>query len=118
MKPLCEVTVKIIPALRAMIVKELIDNYGMTQTEAAKKLGMTQAAISQYLKNIRGKRISFEKEIKKEIEDICKKIHAGVDHEKLMIEFCYLCKSVRERKLMCLPHKALYPKLENCCICF
>ena len=67
MKPLCEVTAKVIPALRAMIVKELTDSYGMTQTEVAERLGITQAAISQYLRNIRGRQIPFEREIKRDI---------------------------------------------------
>jgi len=49
MKPFCEIIVaKILPAMRAIITKELMQTYGFNQTEVAQKLGITQPAISQY----------------------------------------------------------------------
>ena len=43
-----------LPAMRALVAKELINNYGMTQTDVAKKMDMTQPAISYYLHELRG----------------------------------------------------------------
>lgn len=50
MDPPCQnVIYKILPAFRLLLAKQLIDKYGLTQMEAASKIGITQAAISQYL---------------------------------------------------------------------
>jgi len=46
----CETISKyMLPLFRSLIAKELINNYKLTQLETAKKLGTTQAAISQYI---------------------------------------------------------------------
>ena len=48
MKPSCEVVVKyVLPVFRAMVAKELIVKYKLSQNEVAQKLGITQAAVSQ-----------------------------------------------------------------------
>jgi hypothetical protein len=58
MKLYCEVVVgDILPALRALITKKLIENFGLTQNQAAQKLGLTQPAVSQYKKYLRGGKI-------------------------------------------------------------
>ena len=58
MKLYCEVVVgEILPALRALITYDLIQNSGMTQAQIAKKLGLTQPAISQYGKYLRGEKV-------------------------------------------------------------
>jgi len=55
MKPPCEMIVKqVLPVFRAMVAENLVNKHGLTQTEAASKLGITQAAISQYLREKRG----------------------------------------------------------------
>ena len=38
----------IIPFLRTIVAKRLIEKYGLTQQQAAAKLGITQATISNY----------------------------------------------------------------------
>jgi uncharacterized protein len=50
----CEIIGKYaLPVFRALIAKELINSYGLTQIEVAQKLGTTQAAISQYVNSKR-----------------------------------------------------------------
>lgn len=50
----CETVNKhVLPIFRALVAKELLCNYKLTQVEVAKKLGTTQAAISQYLNSKR-----------------------------------------------------------------
>ncbi|MGB9622829.1 MAG: helix-turn-helix domain-containing protein, partial [Candidatus Bathyarchaeia archaeon] len=52
----CEIAVKcLLPPVRAMIAKTLTSKYNLRQTEAAKRLGISQPAISLYEKKIRGK---------------------------------------------------------------
>jgi predicted transcriptional regulator len=54
MDPRCEIVGKyILPIYRSILARELVQKYNLTQTEAAKKLGTTQAAVSQYLSSKR-----------------------------------------------------------------
>jgi len=54
MEPQCEIVGKyVLPIFRSMLAKELVQKYKLSQAEAAKKLGTTQAAVSQYLSSKR-----------------------------------------------------------------
>jgi predicted transcriptional regulator len=56
----CEVAAKsVIPALRAMIARELIEDYGMKQELVAERLGITQAAVSKYRHQVRGEAVDL-----------------------------------------------------------
>ncbi len=47
----CETAGKyILPIFRSLVAKELVSTHHLIQIEAAKKLGSTQAAISQYVR--------------------------------------------------------------------
>ncbi len=57
----CEIAVKCaLPAVRAMIAKELVTKHNLKQAEAAELLGVSQPAISLYSRKIRGKAINLE----------------------------------------------------------
>ena len=46
----CETVVRyVLPAFRSLVAKKLLEEYNFTQLEAARALGTTQAAISQYV---------------------------------------------------------------------
>jgi len=77
------------PALRAMIADVLIKKYNYTQVEAAKKLGVTQAAISYYLSSKRGvfKQLFKSEFISKSVEEIAEWIEVleqNLEHANLM----------------------------------
>lgn len=55
---------EILPAVRSLIAQEMKDSYGLTQEEIARKTGMTQPAVSNYLNGSRA-----NKEIKQKIGD-------------------------------------------------
>lgn len=62
----------LIPAIR----KEMVicfKKQGLQQKEIAKILGITEAAVSQYLHEKRAKEFKLPKKIIKEIEESCKK---------------------------------------------
>ena len=94
----CERAVQeIFPVARAIIAKKLMDAYGFSQTEAAKKMGISQPAISQYKKNIRGKAgksLAGDQNFIEIADDIAKRIADGsltTDHiESEMCRFCRL----------------------------
>ena len=55
MKPVCEIIVQeILPSVRAMVAVKLTNTYGLSQEQAAVKMGTSQPAISQYKREIRG----------------------------------------------------------------
>lgn len=81
----CEIAAKRIPAIRAMIARELASQ-GKTQEEIARILGVSQGAVSQYSNRIRGRKELAEN---LHIKDICRRIlQENSDIEK---EICALC---------------------------
>ena len=122
MKPYCETVAQVLlPTIRALIAKELIEKYKFTQQNAASKLGLTQSAISQYLRNLRGSNIKIlekDKEVNKQIENFASRIASGeLDSSNSLIPFCNICKNIRKSKLLCSIHKKAFPELEDCRIC-
>ncbi len=49
-----------LPAFRAMVSKRLTENYSLTQQEVAKRLGVTQASVSNYARKARGMMVDLE----------------------------------------------------------
>src|SRR3989338_4799419 len=66
----------IIPALRREIVKGLIAS-GLSQKNAAIKLGLTESAVSQYLSDKRAAGIKFNEKIAAKISEAVKNILEG-----------------------------------------
>ena len=123
MKPYCEVAVQVIlPAMRALIAKNLLEKYKMSQQEAASRLGVTQAAISQYRRDLRGSGVKFlekDKNIMEEIERFTDRMASGkFDSINMMDAFCDVCRTIRGRKLVCDIHIKSFPELRECTICF
>ena len=51
----CDTMVRnLLPPMRAEMVSRLIRTQGLSQSDAAKRLGVTRAAVSQYLSRKRG----------------------------------------------------------------
>ena len=105
MKTPCErVVSKILPAIRAQVVKILINEYHMKQTEVAEAMGITQASVSQYLTSTRGDHKDLLEELP-EIENSAKKIAVRIDNGASMEEqvnmLCEVCNIVRHRTDMC-----------------
>jgi len=119
----CEIAVKtLIPTLKALVAKEIVRVHGLKQEEAARLLGTTQPAISQYLSGVRGKALRLEENAKtmSMIGNIAKMlIKPDVPRERTMIEFCKVCSLVRKEGLMCDLHIHLEPQLnvEKCQLC-
>ncbi|MBR5999165.1 MAG: transcriptional regulator, partial [Candidatus Methanomethylophilaceae archaeon] len=55
MKIPCEIVVwYLLPTIRKGMARELVANHGYTQSKVARTFGVTDAAVSQYLRNKRG----------------------------------------------------------------
>lgn len=123
MKPFCEIIVTdILPAVRAILARELIEEYGLNQTEVSKKLGVTQPAVSQYKSELRGQRVKIlqsNKEIMKSIKILSKKISSGeIKPKEIHQIFCEICFKIRKQKAICQLHLDANPSLAYCNICF
>jgi len=122
MKPYCETASQyVLPTMRAVIAKRLMEKYKLTQQNAAIKLGLTQSAVSQYIRNLRGSKIkSIEKDenINKEIDIFVDRIASGdMNSLAALNSFCNICKLIRKKKLMCDIHIKVSPSLKDCRVC-
>jgi predicted transcriptional regulator len=55
MKSPCEeISKDLIPTARALLVKDLVERHNLSQVEIANRLVITQPAVSQYLRSLRG----------------------------------------------------------------
>jgi len=101
----CEIAVKsVIPAIRACVAKELTQTYKMKQNDVATLLGITQTAISKYIRDVRGQVIKIDEA--KEIRNMMNEIALGLAGRKisgpqLTLRFCEVCITVRRNGLMC-----------------
>jgi hypothetical protein len=118
MKPFCEVVVKeVLPAVRSILAKELKES-GMTQEEIAQALGLTQASVSHYLKQARGKNVKMlesDAHLKKQLHDTVGRIKENKADQA--VEFCTVCREIR-KGVICKFHKESMPGLKSCDICF
>jgi len=104
----------VLPAIRKEISKELLKQ-GLTQKEIALKLGLTESAISQYLKEKRANSIEFDKEIKKSIETAAKRI---IKNNHSMKEIERIIHKMRKNRVLCEIHHKYDKNLpEHCDIC-
>ena len=99
----CEVANKyLVPAIRSLIARRLIDEYNYTQINVAKKLGVTQAAVSQYLYSKRGmkavEKILDEPELRDILDKLVKKIaESGVSIDDVASSLCEVCRAYRRK---------------------
>jgi len=88
-----------LPIIRKGIVISMINDYGLKQSEAAEKLGITSAAVSQYISGKRAKKNVLDKEIQKEMKISAGKIIAQGD-KILVSEICRLCNILTSKNII------------------
>ncbi len=105
MKSQCEVITKfILPAIRALVAIRLMEKYGMTQLEIAKRLGVSQPAISYYLRSKRGKvaigKLRKDEQIMRLIERLTDLVYKNYPPSDLQEVLCEICITIRSKKLL------------------
>ena len=88
-----------LPVIRREIADSMINNFGLTQKETAKKLGLTPAAICQYLSKKRGKISIVNNGILSEINDSAEKIIKN-GHIVVNNEICRICETLRKKGIL------------------
>jgi len=104
----------VIPAIRSNIAENLL-KLGMKQKEIADVLGITEAAVSQYLGGKRASGIKFDQKVKNEIKKISKKIY--VSKKSASQEISKLLDMIRDTKALCKIHEKYGAIEKNCNIC-
>ena len=123
MRPPCELVTKyVLPAVRSLIARELVDRYGFSQVAAAKMLGITQATISHYLYSKRGEKYLEKMSSNEDIMRMAKELADGIANKsisdvELMTRICDICLSIRSKRLLCDIHRELNIISGNCDLC-
>ena len=109
-KTLCEYIIwHGLPVIRKEIAASLVFKHGLSQRQAAIKLGITPAAVSQYLSKKRGKHKITDEVIIQEIHISADRI---IEHGEsiVIIETCRLCQLIKKNDGFPLETE------EECCI--
>lgn len=106
----------ILPVIRKELAAELL-NYNLTQKEIASKLGITEAAISQYLNEKRAKLINLDSEIKEEIQKSAYNI--AKKNANIIKEVQSISNLIKNNKTICKIHMQNDKTIrKNCNLCF
>ena len=109
----------ILPAIRRELAKALILNHKLSQKETAKLLGLTEAAVSQYIHSKRAKEVVFSKEIVEEIMKSAERILENKTKQKVMSETFRISNLAKVKHILCDLHRAQSKDdLAKCNICF
>ena len=110
-----------VPALRALVAKRLIKEYNFSQKDTAKLIGVTQAAISNYLRGTRGNLTSLgdDERIQTIVAEITTMMIDKHELSDIISKFNEACSVIRSNRMLCDIHKKLEPSLDvdNCHVC-
>ena len=119
----CEIAVKsVIPAVKALLAKELVEKRGLKQDEVAEILGISQSAVSKYTRRVRGYVIKVNgiEEIEPLIDKMIGVLVSGTSQRGEFLRFfCQTCITIRKTGLMCQFCQKTDPKIkvEECSFC-
>lgn len=104
----------ILPAIRRELVKEMIV-LGLKQNQIASILGVTEAAVSQYVKQKRAKEVVFTSETMEQIKASARAVMQ--DKERLIYEVQKILSMAKRSKTLCkvhYQHSTMPQKCEAC----
>ena len=109
----------LIPALRAILAKDLANKYHIREDEISKMLGVTQAAISNYIRGTRGDPKLIEKLLEdKQVTDMLNDITDSLSTDKAytpsnLSKFIGLCNYIKSSLLICDIHHNLESDIDD-----
>lgn len=108
----------VLPAIRAQIAKELVSKHGLKRSEVAKKMGITPAAVTQYLEEVRGGIAVDLVESSEEVAEMVSKTAEGLARGEASVydvldNICTVCRAIRANGLICEMHKEVLPGLKG-----
>ena len=109
----------LIPALRAIIAKTLAEKHEIREENISKMLGVTQAAISNYIRGTRGdpeliKKLLAEKQVSEMLDDICDNLSSDKAYTPSSLsKFIGLCNYIKSSLLICDIHHNLESDIDE-----
>ncbi len=108
--------VYIIPAIRKCLTLELLNEHALSQKEIAKLMGISEAAVSQYKKDKRGKLAELPEHVISELKISAKKINS--QEASVFAETQRLLREIRNDLTICKIHQILDENVpEDCGVC-
>lgn len=111
---------KFLPVLRGQVVRILILDRKMKQTEVARAMGITQAAVSHYVHADRGHDQTLAgrfPELGSHAQLIADAIHSGTTEQMQVALFEKACNEIMVTERFCSFHKA-NEGIQSCNVCF
>ncbi len=102
----CEIAVQtVLPAIRSLMARTIVEKHGMKEKQVAMILGLSQSAISRYTKKNRGSIIIIENvpEVRRLVDEMILQLLQGKPHQtaEILELLCQTCRVIREKGLMC-----------------
>jgi predicted transcriptional regulator len=108
-----------IPALRAILAKKLADQHKIREDEISKMLGVTQAAVSNYIRGTRGDpklilQLSSQKQIVEMIDEISENLASNKAYTPASLsKFIGICNYIKTSLLICDIHHNLESDIDE-----
>ncbi|MDC0194622.1 helix-turn-helix domain-containing protein [Candidatus Nitrosopelagicus sp.] len=109
----------LIPALRAILAKTLAEKHGIREDEISKMLGVTQAAVSNYIRGTRGdpeliKKLLTEDQVSEMIFEISDDLSSDKAYSPSSLsKFIGLCNYIKSSLLICDIHHNLESNIDE-----
>ncbi|MFL6490648.1 MAG: transcriptional regulator [Nitrososphaera sp.] len=109
----------LIPAVRAILAKKLIKEYSLKEEDVAKDLGITQAAVSNYVRGTRGdieliSKLESVREVMRMIDDIAKDLSTNKAYTpSTLAKFVGLCNYMRYTLIICDVHHSIESNIDE-----
>ena len=109
----------LIPALRAILAKKLAEFHKIREDEISKMLGVTQAAISNYIRGTRGdpnliKKLLSEEQVAKMLDDLSENLASDMAYTPSSLsKFIGLCNYIKSSLLICDIHHNLESDIDE-----
>ena len=109
----------LIPALRAILAKKLAREYKIREDEISKMLGVTQAAISNYIRGTRGdpnliEKLLSEEQVAKLIDELSEHLASDMAYTPSSLsKFIGLCNYIKSSLLICDIHHNLESNIDE-----
>ena len=109
----------LIPALRAILAKKLAEDHKIREDEISKMLGVTQAAVSNYIRGTRGdpqliQKLLAEEQVSKMLSELSDSLASDMAYTPSSLsKFIGLCNYIKSSLLICDIHHNLESNIDE-----
>src|ERR687885_2854093 len=109
----------LIPAIRSILARKLIKEFYLKEEDVAKVLGITQAAVSNYVRGTRGdleliSKLDSVREVMRMIDDIGRDVSAKKAYTpSTLAKFIGLCNYMRYTIIICDVHHSIESNIDE-----